>query len=165
MNKTKLEKVLRFPIEYRLEHWLVVFAFSLLALTGLVQKYALAALSIALIDLLGGIESVRVLHRFGAILLMLEVVYHLGVVTYRMYVKRAQLSMLPSLQDVADAWQSFRYNLGLTKEPPQPGRYSYEEKFEYWAVVWGMVIMIITGFMLWNPIATARVVPGQVIPA
>ncbi|MBI3957849.1 MAG: hypothetical protein HY328_03490, partial [Chloroflexi bacterium] len=47
----------------------------------------------------------------------------------------------------------------------QMGRYTFGEKVEYWAVVWGTVIMILTGFMLWNPIATSRLLPGAFIPA
>ena len=45
------------------------------------------------------------------------------------------------------------------------GRYTFEEKLEYWALIWGNLVMIATGFLLWNPIATARLFPGQVIPA
>lgn len=44
-------------------------------------------------------------------------------------------------------------------------RYNFGEKLEYWAVIWGTVVMVITGFMLWNPIATTNFLPGQFIPA
>jgi len=45
------------------------------------------------------------------------------------------------------------------------GRFTFEEKAEYWALVWGTVIMALTGFMMWNPIATAKFLPGEVYPA
>jgi hypothetical protein len=73
--------------------------------------------------------------------------------------------MLPTLDDARNAIQSFLYNLGLSKTRVQQGRYTFEEKAEYWAFVWGTVIMVITGFMLWNPIATSRFLPGEFIPA
>jgi hypothetical protein len=73
--------------------------------------------------------------------------------------------MLPSLQDMKDGWQALMYNIGRAKTPPQLGRYSFEEKMEYWAFVWGAIIMGATGFMMWNPITTARFLPGEVIPA
>jgi mono/diheme cytochrome c family protein len=64
-----------------------------------------------------------------------------------------------------DGWQALMYNVGLAKSFPQMGRYTFEEKMEYWAFAWGALIMGATGFMMWNPIITARFLPGEVIPA
>jgi cytochrome b subunit of formate dehydrogenase len=96
---------------------------------------------------------------------MLETIYHGGVVTYKVFVQRVRLTMMPGWKDVTDAFQSLLYYVGLAKEPPRMGRYNFGEKAEYWAVIWGTLVMVITGFMLWNPIATTRFLPGQVIPA
>jgi cytochrome b subunit of formate dehydrogenase len=158
-------KYLRWPLAYRLEHWVQFLSFTILAITGLPQKYSEAGISKAFIGLFGSIEIVRVIHRTAAVILMVAVVYHIGAVFYRLYVKRARLSMLPTMDDVRNAIQSFRYNLGLTKNRVQQGRYTFEEKAEYWAFVWGTAIMVVTGFMLWNPIATTRFLPGEFIPA
>ena len=73
--------------------------------------------------------------------------------------------MLPSLQDVKDAWTVFAYNIGIGKSRAQMSRYTFEEKAEYWALVWGIVIMGLTGFMMWNPLATVKLFPGEFIPA
>jgi hypothetical protein len=81
------------------------------------------------------------------------------------YVRRTRFTMLPSLQDVKDGWQAFMYNIGRAKTAPQMGRYTFEEKMEYWAFVWGTIIMGATGFMMWNPISTVKLLPGEVIPA
>jgi formate dehydrogenase gamma subunit len=156
---------LRFALSDRFEHWVLTLSFTTLAITGLVQKYASGSLAQWVIDLLGGIEGTRLIHRYAAILLMLEVVYHLGMVGYRLFVRRVRLTMLPGMQDVQTVIQALLYNVGLRQERPQQGRYTFEEKAEYWAVVWGTLIMVITGFMLWNPIAAARFVPGEFIPA
>jgi formate dehydrogenase gamma subunit len=158
-------KYLRFPAIYRIEHWVQFASFTILALTGLPQKYSEAAISKSFIGLLGGIEVVRTIHRAAATILMVAVVYHIGAVIYRLYVKRYRPSMLPTMVDVRNAIQAVRYNLGQARSRPQQGRYTFEEKVEYWAFAWGTVIMVITGFMLWNPIATARFFPGQFIPA
>lgn len=176
-------KYLRFPTTYRIEHWVQALAFIVLAITGLIQRGAgltqrvggqgivqsiqvgLGNLSNGLIALVGGIENTRIIHRIAAVVLMLLVVYHLGIVIYRMYVKRYRPSMLPTTLDIKAAWQTLIYNLGFSKQRPQQGRYTFEEKAEYWALVWGMIIMIITGFMLWNPIATTRFLPGEAVPA
>ena len=73
--------------------------------------------------------------------------------------------MLPTQGDVKNALQALLYNFGLAKSRPQEGRYTYDEKVEYWAFVWGTVVMVITGFMMWNPLATTRLLPGEFIPA
>lgn len=158
-------KYLRFPLAVRVEHWVAMGSFTVLAVTGLVQKFAQAEVSVAIVALLGGIENVRLIHRVAAIALMLEVIYHIGFVGYRFFVKRSSLPMLPSFDDLANAWQTLRYYFGASPSRPQQGRYTFEEKLEYWAFVWGTMIMVITGFMLWNPIATTNLLPGQAIPA
>jgi cytochrome b subunit of formate dehydrogenase/mono/diheme cytochrome c family protein len=158
-------RVLRFPRAYRIEHWIAVASFTTLAITGLVQRFATSDLSKAIIAAFGGIESVRVIHRVAAVVLMLEVVYHIGVVGYRVFVRRSRLSMLPTLNDVRAGFGTLLYNLGLRKTRPQQGRFTAEEKLEYWAFAWGTIIMVVTGFMLWNPIATTNVLPGEFIPA
>lgn len=156
---------LRFPKYRRLEHIVLIASFTTLALTGLPQKYPTAGISQAFIAILGGIEAVRIIHRIAATLFLLESVYHLVVAGYLLYVKRERATMLPGIKDAVDAWQAFLYNLGLRKESPKMGRYNFAEKAEYWAMIWGLLVMAVTGFMLWNPIATASVLPGQFIPA
>jgi formate dehydrogenase gamma subunit len=158
-------RYLRFPVTYRVEHWILVATFTTLAITGLVQKFATTGLAQAILRTLGGIETTRVIHHSAAVVLMLEVVYHIGAVGYRIFVRRTRLSMLPSMSDVRVAAQAVLFNLGLSKVRPQQGRFTFEEKAEYWAVVWGTLVMAITGFMMWNPIATTRLLPGEFVPA
>jgi formate dehydrogenase gamma subunit len=155
----------RFPLARRIEHWVMMLSFTLLALTGLPQKFPSSRIAIGFVDLLGGIEALRTIHHTAAIVMMLGTAWHLLVFGYLAYVRRTRLTMLPTLQDAKDAWQAFMYNIGRSKTPPQMGRYTFEEKMEYWAFVWGALIMGVTGFMMWNPLTTVRVLPGEVIPA
>jgi formate dehydrogenase gamma subunit len=157
----------RFSISDRVQHAVMAGSFLVLTVTGLPQKYIYANNRYLddLIDLMGGLETVRLVHRWAATVLMLVTVYHLLAAAHRVLVRRVSLSMLPRYQDVADGLQSVRYNLGLAKERPRAGRYTWEEKVEYWSLIWGTLVMIATGFMLWNPVATARFLPGQWIPA
>jgi cytochrome b subunit of formate dehydrogenase len=140
-------------------------SFTILAITGLVQKYSASPISTGIVTGLGGIGSVRWIHHTAAIVMMVVSIYHIGAVGYRIYVERKRMSMLPGVEDIRNAIQSFKYYLGREKHPAQQGRYTFEEKAEYWAVVWGTVVMVITGFMMWNPIATTNIFPGQIIPA
>jgi cytochrome b subunit of formate dehydrogenase len=57
--------------------------------------------------------------------------------------------IFPSLEDLNQFVRMMRFNLGVSKAPPQFGRFSFSEKFEYWALVWGVIIMTTTGAMLW----------------
>ena len=155
----------RFGLPDRAEHILLLAVFTTLAVTGLVQKFAEAGISQTIIAVLGGIENTRGVHHIAAVILMLEGVFHLGAVSYRLFVRHTRLDMLPGLMDFRRAWGAFLYNLGLRKDRPQEGRYTFAEKAEYWAVVWGTVVMAVTGFMMWNPISTTRLLPGQVVPA
>jgi len=158
-------RYLRFPLAYRIEHWVLTLSFTTLAITGLVQKYPLNSVSQSIVGVLGGIVNTRTVHHVAAIVLMLEVVYHIGVVGYRVFVLRVRPTMVPSLGDVRAAWGTLLFNLGFTRDHPAQGRYGFEEKAEYWAVVWGIAVMAITGFLMWNPIASAKFLPGEFIPA
>lgn len=155
----------RFPLADRAQHLMLLLSFTTLAITGLAQKYALSAISIWIISLWGGIENLRTTHHVAAAVLMLIAIYHLIRIGYSVFVQRKRMSMLPSLQDVTDAWKAFAYNVGLGKKRPQMGRYTFEEKAEYWALIWGILIMGLTGFMMWNPLATVKFLPGEFIPA
>ncbi len=165
MNMAAQKTYRRFTITQRIEHWILLTSFTVLAVTGLPQKYVGAAWAEGLIRLMGDIETVRSIHHIAAVVLMLEAIYHLTAVAYRVLVKRVRLSMLPVPRDLVDLVDAIRYNLGLAPKRPALDRYSFEEKMEYWAVVWGTLIMAITGFMMWNPIATTRFLPGDFVPA
>jgi formate dehydrogenase subunit gamma len=158
-------RYLRFPLADRLEHWVQVLSFTTLAVTGLVQKFPTLEISARVVRLLSGVETTRLIHRTAAIVFVLEAVYHLGSVGYRILVRRVRPSMLPGVADIRTAVLTLLYNLGLKKVRAPQGRYTFEEKLEYWAVVWGMVIMAVTGFIMWNPIATTRLLPGTFVPA
>ncbi len=155
----------RFSVPQRIEHWVLFASFTALAITGLPQKFVGIPWAENMIAAMGGIEQVRIWHHYAAFIIMALTIYHGAAVTYKIVVQRVQFSMMVGLQDLKDLFGVMANNLGLSKARPRLPRYNFEEKMEYWAVVWGTVIMAITGFMLWNPIATAKFLPGSFIPA
>ena len=155
----------RFSVDQRIEHLLLIISFFVLGLTGLPQKYPQLGISEFTIRVLGGVEMVRFIHRFSAFVMMIQSLYHAIIIGYKVFVLKLKPTMLPNVKDVVDAIRMVRFNIGLSKNHPKMPRYNFMEKAEYWALIWGTVIMGITGFMLWNPIATAKVLPGQIIPA
>jgi cytochrome b subunit of formate dehydrogenase/mono/diheme cytochrome c family protein len=156
---------LRFPLADRAQHLVMLLSFTTLGITGLVQKFPLNPISLLIVRGWGGIENIRATHHVAATVLMLVAIYHLIGVGYKAFVLRRRMTMLPTLQDVRDAWTAFAFNIGIGSSRPQMGRYTFEEKAEYWALVWGIIIMGLTGFMMWNPLATVKLLPGEFIPA
>lgn len=155
----------RFTLIQRIEHLIMLLSFTTLGLTGLPQKFAASPISQSIVNFLGGIEALRAIHHVAATVMMLGTIYHIIVVGYKIFVLHTRMTMLPSFQDVKDALQALLYNIGLRKSRPQMGRYTFEEKAEYWAFVWGAVVMGFTGFLMWNPITATRFLPGDVVPA
>ncbi|MBI2913138.1 MAG: HAMP domain-containing protein [Chloroflexi bacterium] len=156
---------LRFSLWQRFEHWLLVASFFTLLATGLPQKFDDAAPSVWVINTLGGIDTARFIHRIAATVFVFESVMHVGGIALSMLRRRLGPTMVITLQDFRDAFNMLRYSLGLTRERPRFDRYDYRQKFEYWGIVFGAVIMIASGAALWFPTYVTRLLPGEVIPA
>ena len=155
----------RFSLDTRIEHLLFLISFSTLGFTGLIQKFFTSPFSQAAIRLLGGVESTRLIHRSASVVMMIVSAYHIIALLNRLFVHRISWSMLPTLDDARHVYQDVMYNLGLGKHRARYGRYNYGEKMEYLAVVWGTLVMGLSGFMMWNPLATTRFFPGEFVPA
>lgn len=155
----------RFDRSQRAEHLIFLVCFTVLAITGLSQMFATSPIGEAAIGLLGGIETARVIHRTAAVVMMAVSIYHVLSLLYRVMVRRVRASMLPERKDLEDLLQDIRFYLGRARQRARFGRFSYIEKAEYFALVWGTAVMIVTGFLMWNPIAAARLLPGEIIPA
>ncbi len=155
----------RFRLGARIEHFILMTSFTILGITGLAQKYAAIAVGEWMINVMGGIEQTRLIHRVAAVILVFGSVYHLLTSAYRFFVKHEWMQMIPDKKDLQDMLDTIRYNLGWSESHPKMRKFNFGEKFEYWAVIWGTLVMAITGFIMWNPIAFSSVFPGQLIPA
>ncbi len=155
----------RFPIARRIEHIFMVLSFGLLGLTGLPQKFPTLGISIFITNIFVNVEILRLVHHISATVMMLGTAWHLLVAGYKIFVSKEPMTMLPVIKDAVDGIQALLYNLGIGKKFPQMGRFNFEEKLEYWAFVWGAAVMGLTGFMMWNPLMTLKILPGEVIPA
>ena len=155
----------RFSAAQRLEHMVILLAFFGLVLTGFPQKYSSTELARTAIQLLGGMESLRIMHRSFAVILMVEILYHSLTVSYNLYVKGDPASLIPRRRDWQDARDWIRFNLRLKAERPKMSYFNFGQKWDYWVVVIGLSIMTLSGIMMWNPIAVTNILPGQLIPA
>jgi cytochrome b subunit of formate dehydrogenase len=158
--------IVRFTARQRAEHFSVMILFTVLVITGMPQKYFEAALSAKVVHALGGIAATRLVHRIAGVLFAGTLVAHLAVAVWQVATRRiGRLAMIPGKQDYRDAVDTLRWYLGLSKEKALFDRYDYRQKFEYWGMVAGSLIMVVTGFSLLFPTAVASLLPGQVIPA
>ena len=156
----------RFSLRQRIEHFGVMVVFTLLVVTGMPQKYFTFGFSRLVVQALGGIRTVQLVHRVAGFVFAALVLGHLALAVAETVTRRVQLfSIVPSRKDFRDAVVTVRYYLGLSKEQAFFDRYDYRQKFEYWGMVAGSLIMVFTGLMLFFPTWVARFLPGQLIPA
>lgn len=165
VRASKTKTYIRFDLVQRVQHLIFLISFTLLGLTGLPQKFPQSPISIGLFGILGGIETARLIHHFSAIAMMIVSLFHVLEVLYRVVVLRTPISMIPWITDIKHVYEDVLYYIGLRKHKAYYGRYSYAEKAEYLALVWGTIVMGLTGFMMWNPLSTLRILPGEAIPA
>ncbi len=154
----------RFSLGQRWEHAALFLSFTVLLLTGLPQKY-FELWGHRILTTPQSLLLVRQIHHIAAVILILEVVYHLGRGIWLLLRGRLSADIFPTLQDFRDAWQMLKYLLFLSKEKPQFGKYNFEQKFTYWFLFFGIGVMVITGLILWFPILWTRLFPGGTIPA
>ncbi len=157
--------VLRFSLRQRVEHFCVMTLFIVLSVTGLPQKFFQASWAAGLIQVLGGIDRVRWFHRAAGISFAVLTAVHLMTAIGLVASGRAAFSIVPTRKDFTDAIETLRYYLGLSERPARFDRFDYRQKFEYWGLVLGAVVVIATGLILYFPIAFTRFFPGELVPA
>ncbi|MFQ5811567.1 MAG: hypothetical protein ACE5JM_18260, partial [Armatimonadota bacterium] len=145
------------------QHLLLMASFSVLVFTGVPLRVPNSAMSRFAIALVGGTDNAGMVHRVAAVALILTALYHLAYLLVRLPRRRWRTEMMPRVQDVKDVVTMIGYFFGLVPERARFGRYSFAEKFEYWAVVWGSAIMVVTGFVLWLPGLATRLLPAATL--
>lgn len=139
----------RLTLNERIQHFTLVVTFTILVITGFALKFPDAWWARPLVWIESGYAVRARLHRIAGVLMMLAAVYHLAYLfgTQR---GRAQFRLMqPCRRDLGEAWEMVTFNLGLRPHRPRFHRFTYVEKLEYWAVMWGTVVMAGTGFIMW----------------
>jgi formate dehydrogenase gamma subunit len=142
--------IVRLTRNQRWQHWLLLTSFLVLVFSGFALQYPDSWLA----WLLGSNENLRrTIHRIAAVIMMVTGTYHLLYLALSSEGRQWVKDMLPRVKDFKDVIQNFGYYLGARKLRPKLARFGYAEKAEYWAVVWGTIIMGLTGLMIWFKIA------------
>jgi len=154
----------RFDLHLRIQHIGMFTSFIVLTITGLPIKFEQNLISQWIVSIFGGFDNLFAVHLFAGAVMLVDFVYHLlYLVIYPMVTKKLSLAILPKGKDFFDVIHDVQYLLGLRKDPPKFDRYTYKEKFDYWAVFWGMAIMGGSGLMMWFPQIFTRYMPRWVI--
>jgi len=135
----------------RVQHFLLASSFIILVITGFMLKFPNAWWVLwlrglfpeVLLDLRG------LLHRIAAVVMTADAIYHLYYIIFTERGRQFLRDVMFRTKDLKDMIQMVKYNLGRAKERPRFARFNYIEKSEYWALIWGTIMMTVTGIALW----------------
>jgi cytochrome b subunit of formate dehydrogenase len=140
----------RMTLSERLQHGSLMISFPLLVITGFMLSYPDAWWVIPFRDYVPWFYDLRsLIHRIAAVLMIVGSVYHIYYVIFTPRGRRLIKDLMPRIQDIWDAIDVLKFNFGFSNKKPQFGRFGYVEKAEYWALLWGTAVMVLTGFVLW----------------
>ena len=159
--------VKRFSAIWRLGHLLFAISLMVLTLTGMPLFYPEAPWAAWLMRTLGGPEVAGTIHRVSAVVFAGVFFWHLGYIALRIWRNRRTFrwfgpnSLIPNWQDMKDIVAMFKWFVG---KGPRPvfDRWTYWEKFDYWAPFWGVTIIGVSGLVMWLPTLTGSFLPGWV---
>lgn len=160
----------RFPVKTRLLHACMVVSFLSLALTGMTLKFSYTGWAFRVAHFLGGFEAAGYIHRAAAIVMFCTFVTHLVDLfllkknkygTWKALIFGPN-TMIPNGQDFREFIATMKWFLRMGPRP-EYGRWTYWEKFDYFAVFWGIFIIGSTGLTLWFPVFFTRLMPGWFI--
>ncbi|MDA8079334.1 MAG: cytochrome b/b6 domain-containing protein [Nitrospiraceae bacterium] len=167
-EKYKQEYFTRFNRWRIIEHQANAIAFVVLVITGLSQKFHDSSVAEWVIMNIGGIDKARLIHRYTGLVLLVLTLQHIIIASFGVIFRRWAPTMVINRKDFTDVIDNLKYYFGMTEWPARCDRFDYKQKFEYWGVVIGGVLMVLTGLILWFPTLVFRwmpFLPGQIIPA
>jgi len=141
---------LRMTINERIQHATMAISFIMLVVTGFMLSYPNAWWVSHIRDLSSGaFEARSLLHRISAVVMVTISLYHIYYVSFTIRGRQLIKDLFPRYQDIRDAIDVAKFNLGISKIKPKLDRFSYIEKAEYWALIWGTIVMTATGVIMW----------------
>jgi len=148
--------VLRMSLSQRMQHAVLAASFFALAVTGFALKFPDSWIAKAL----GSNEMFQHWsHRIAGVVLLVTGAYHIIYLLSTREGRQLGKDFLPVKKDLKDVTDNARYLVGLSPAKPKIGRFGYAEKIEYWAVVWGTVIMGVTGLIIWFKMDVTELLP------
>lgn len=153
----------RLDWQQRLQHLTMMTSFMICSMTGVPIKFSHAPWTHNIVALYGGFDNMFYFHLFGAALMLSTSLYHVVYLPLTAIMGTWTLEMAPGPKDFVNLAHTMKYFTGSRKKPANFDKYTYIEKFDYWAVFWGMVMIGLTGLMMWFPDVSAKFVPRYII--
>jgi len=143
------ELALRMNIWFRIAHWGIMASFPTLVFTGFALKFPDSwwAKPLLMWESSTGVRGG--LHRTAAVVLIAATLFHFVHLLVKKRDRSFISAMIPQIKDATDMLDVLRYNLGLSNQEPKFSKFNYAEKMEYWAFIWGTMVMALSGFLLW----------------
>jgi len=158
--RTRERTVLRMNLSQRWQHIVLALSFIVLAITGFALKWPDSWIA----RVMGSSEPFRRWsHRIAGVVLIAVGLYHVCYLLFTKEGRQLVRDFWPGKNDAKDVADSARYLVGMKKEKPRFGRFGYAEKMEYWAVVWGTIIMGVTGLMVWFKMDVTQYIPRWLV--
>jgi formate dehydrogenase gamma subunit len=155
--------VQRFTGSMIYQHMVVTIAFIVLVVTGFALRYP-DAWWVSILNFFNMDEAARsTIHRIAAVLLIYISFHHAAYLFFTRKGKKELKELMPNKDDLKDIGANVKFHLGKSEKKPRFGRFDYTEKAEYWALVWGTVVMAMTGFILWFPTFFTQFLPSWVV--
>lgn len=148
-RETKGGRVVRFNRSEIIQHLLLFITFTVLAISGFALRFPDAWWAKWMVSSETGAAFRSNIHRIAAVIFILVCLYNLYYMLFTRRGKAQLRAIIPVPSDLMLVTRNISYFLGLKKERPKFDRYAYMEKAEYWALIWGAVVMVVTGFPLW----------------
>jgi cytochrome b subunit of formate dehydrogenase len=151
MKNKHEQKYLRMTLNERVQHILLLTSFITLVITGFALKYP-EAIWVMWVRMIFGdyaFEIRGIVHRVAAVVMIADSIYHIFYVSFTKRGRKLIVDLWFYKKDLTDLFGTIKYYLGKAESKPKYGRFSYIEKSEYWALVWGNIVMGATGIVLW----------------
>lgn len=153
----------RFPKVAIIQHLLITITFILLVITGFSLSYPDSLYSSFMKDYFGWNEEARALiHRISGVGLALTFIWHFITMIFTKRGRQELKAIMLYPRDLKESFHNMFYHIGLAKTRPQFDRYDYSEKLEYWALVWGTMVMVLTGLLMWFPVMASTFGLGKI---
>lgn len=172
----------RFTANQRVQHFILFSTVITLVLTGMPLKFHQSAWAVKLYSLLGGIHLAPIIHRVAGTILLILFAYHVSYLVFTVLkdhiypLKKSRqltlqniakailnLPMMPKLRDVTDLLALLKYLLFLTDKRPELPEFTWKEKVDYWAPFWGIVVIGVSGLIMWANELSSHILPGKVL--
>ena len=148
-KKSKKGKVTRFDKQEIVWHFLLFLSFTTLIITGFALRYPDAFWAKPFAHSLLGFKLRSLIHRIAGVIFTGLFVYNVLYSIFSEHGRKVISEKFPVIKDISDVTTNVKYTLGLSSQKPVFDKFNYTEKAEYWALMWGGMVMIVTGFPMW----------------